>query len=198
MRSSAGDNDECSPFGSGSLPIADVGAGRNGVNRQDRSRRAERTPITEPKASARAKTDHRILHAGANHRELGVVEMGHPDRVDRSVVSLPHFGFGLPKARPSHNLTGLGTALAHNTRRCSVRRLIDRHVHGQSFDQNASTLHGFPNVPVSQCREQFGFAKSETVHGCVRFEDDADRARVLGEQPERVEGGDRSNDTTRV
>jgi len=198
VRGSAGDNDERSPFGSRSLPIADVCAGRDGVNRQDRPRRGERTPITEPQPSARAKTDHRILHAGANHRELGVVEMGHPDRVDRSVVSLPHLGFGLPQARPSHDLTGFGAALAHTTRRRIVRRLIDRHVCGQSFDQNASTLHGFPNVPVSQCREQLGFAKSETVHGCVRFEDDADRARVLGEQPERVEGGDRSNDTTRV
>ena len=124
--------------------------------------------------------------------------MGHPDRVDRSVVSLPHFGFGLPQPRPSHHLPGFGAALAHTTRRYIVRRLIDRHVHGQSLDKNASTLHCFPNVPVSQCREQFGFAKSETVHGCVRFEDDADRARVLGERPERVEGGDRSNDATRV
>ena len=48
VRGSAGDNDERSPFGSGSLPIADVCAGRDGVNRQDWSRRSERTPITKP------------------------------------------------------------------------------------------------------------------------------------------------------
>ena len=168
------------------------------MNRQDRSRRGERTPITEPQASARAKTDHRIVHTGANHRELGVVEMGHPDRVDRSVVSLPHLGFGLPQARPSHDLPGFGAALAYTTCRCIVRWLIDRHVHGQSFNQDASTLHGFPNIRVSQCREQLGFTKTETVHGCVCFEDDADRARVLGERPQRVEGGDSSNDTTCV